>query len=100
MLGHDDEFRDKFEKSGRICFPHFVTAMQMLQTRRVDKQKVAVSLIESELRCMKEVDRLLTEGGKASPEMAAAMIAGVDGLYCVTKKSPNPLTEVAPVPAK
>lgn len=99
MLGHDEDFRDRYSRSGRLCYPHFVTAMQMLQTRRVNKQEVATTLIESELRSIKEVARLLTEGGEGSPEMAAAMIAGVDGLYCVTKKSPNPMAE-APPPRK
>ena len=99
MLAHDEDFRGKFSKSGRLCFPHFVTSMQMLQTRRVNKQEVATIMIETELRCIKDVNRLLTEGGKGSPEMASAMIAGVDGLYCNTKKSPNPLTEAVPVPA-
>ena len=95
MLNHED-FAGKFAASGKLCLPHFVTAMQMLTTRRVNKPVVAAVLIESELRCLKDVDRLLTEGGKASPEMAASMIAGIDGLYCVTKKSPNPMIQSAP----
>lgn len=93
MLNHED-FAEKFSKSGKICFPHFVTAMQMLQTRRVNKQAVALALLEAEIRCLKDVDRLLTGGGKASPEMAASIMAGIEGLYCVTKKSPNPLSDM------
>lgn len=100
MLNHED-FAEKFQKSGKICIPHFMTAMQMLQTRRVNKQKIATLLLEAELRCLRDVDRLLTQGGKASPEMAAAIMSGVEGLYCVTKKSPNPMTEMAaPPPGK
>jgi hypothetical protein len=95
MLNHED-FAEKFVASGRLCFPHFVTAMQMVPTRRVNKQKVATALIEMELRCLKGVDKLLTEGGKASPEMAAMMIAGAEGLYCLTKKNPNPLATAGP----
>jgi len=75
--------------------------MQMLQTRRfVNKQAVATALLEAEIRCLKDVDRLLTGGGKASPEMAASIMAGVDGLYCVTKKSPNPLSDSGPAMKK
>jgi hypothetical protein len=96
MLAHDEDFAGQFAKSGRLCFPHFVTSMQMLRTRRVDKQQVATMLLETELRCLKDVDNLLTKGGKASPDMAATIIAGIEGLYCVTKKSPNPLTEAPP----
>ena len=95
MLGHED-FAAKFASSGRICLPHFVTAMQMLPSRRVNKQAVAALLVKTELRCLKDVDHLLAEGGKASPEMAAMMIAGVEGLYCITKKGPNPRTEPGP----
>jgi hypothetical protein len=88
MLGHAD-FAGKFASSGRLCFPHFVTSIQMLPTRRVNKQAVAALLIETELRSLKDVDRLLAQGGRASPEMAATIIAGVEGLYCLTKKTPN-----------
>ena len=91
MMGHED-FAESFSKSGRLCFPHFVTSIQMVPTRRVKKKVVAALLVETELRCLKEVDNLLADGGKASPEMAAMMIAGVEGLYSVTKKSSNPLT--------
>jgi hypothetical protein len=91
MLGHQD-FAGRFASSGRLCFPHFVTSMQMLPTRRVGRQAVAALLVETELRCLRGVDDLLSQGGKASLEMAAMMIAGVEGLYCVTKKGPNPLT--------
>jgi uncharacterized protein DUF6062 len=91
MLGHQD-FAGRFASSGRLCFPHFVTLMQMLPTRGVNKQAVAALLMETELKCLKGVEDLLSEGGKASPEMAAMIIAGVEGLYCVTKKGPNPMT--------
>jgi Family of unknown function (DUF6062) len=93
MLGHED-FAERFSKSGRLCFPHFVTSIQMVPTRRVKKKTVAALLVETEMRCLAEVDHLLGDGGKASPEMAAMMIAGVEGLYCVTKKSPNPSAAV------
>ena len=69
-----------------------VTSMQMLPTRRVNRRAVAALLTETELRRLKGVDDLLAEGANASPEMAAMMIAGVEGLYCVTKKGPNPLS--------
>lgn len=88
MLGHAD-FGQRFATSGRLCFPHFVTSVQMVPTRRVNKPAVAALLLEMELRCLKDVSCLLAEGGNASPGMAAAMIAGVEGLYCVTKKTPN-----------
>ena len=91
MLGHQD-FAGRFASSGRLCFPHFVTSMQMLPTRRVNRRAVAALLTETELRRLKGVDDLLAEGANASPEMAAMMIAGVEGLYCVTKKGPNPLS--------
>jgi hypothetical protein len=91
MLGHQD-FARSFASSGRLCFPHFVTSIQMLPTRRVDRRAVAALLMETELKCLKGVENLLAEGGKASPEMAATVIAGVEGLYCVTKKGANPLT--------
>jgi hypothetical protein len=91
MLGHQD-FAERFASSGRLCFPHFVTSIQMLPTRRVNRHAVAALLMETELKCLKGVDNVLAEGGKASPEMAATVVAGVEGLYCVTKKGPNPLT--------
>ena len=91
MLGHDEDFAEKFGKTGRLCYPHFVSAIQMVPTRRVKKKAVAAQLVEMELRCLKEVDYLLADGGKASPEMAAMMIGGVEGLYCLTKKGPNPI---------
>jgi len=91
MLGHQD-FAARFAASGRLCFPHFVTSMQMLPTRRVNRQAVATLLVETELRCLEGVGQLLAQGGRASPEMAAMMLAGVEGLYCVTKKSPSHLT--------
>jgi len=99
MMGHED-FAERFARSGRVCFPHFVTSMQMLPTRRVDKQAVAALLIETELRCLEGLVDLLSEGGKASPEMAAMMIAGVEGLYCSTRKGPNPLTIGATGPTR
>jgi len=89
MLGHSD-FAGKFKGSGRLCFPHFVTSIQMLPTRKVNKQLVAALLVETELRCVKEMDRLLAESKKESPEMASMIIAGVEGLYCLTKKTPQP----------
>ncbi len=95
MLGHAD-FAGRFASSGRLCFPHFVTSIQMLPTRRVNRQAVAALLIEMELRCLKDVDGFLTEGGKASPEMAAMIIAGVEGLYCATKKTHSPLIDWNP----
>ncbi len=94
MLGHAD-FAGRFATSGRLCFPHFVTSIQMVPTRRVNKTAVAALLLETELRCLKDVSRLLAEGGNASPEMAAAIIAGVEGLYCVTKKTPNSVIALA-----
>jgi hypothetical protein len=91
MLGHHD-FAGRFASSGRLCFPHFVTSIQMLPTRRVNKRAVAALLVETELKCLRGVDSLLAEGGNTSPEMASMIIAGAEGLYCVTKKGPNPLT--------
>ena len=91
MLGHQD-FAGRFASSGRLCLPHFVTSIQMLPTRRVNRRAVAALLIEAELKFLKSIDHLLAEGGKASQEMAAMVIAGAEGLYCLTKKGPNPLT--------
>jgi len=91
MLGHQ-YFAGRFASSGRLCFPHFVTSLQMLPTRRVNRRAVAALLMETELKCLRDVGRLLAEGGKASPEMAAMVVAGVEGLYCLTRKGPNPLT--------
>lgn len=95
MLGYDD-FAGKFASSGRLCFPHFVTSIQMLPTRRANKKVVAAALVKMELRCLKGVDDILAQGGKATPEMAAMMIAGVEGLYSVTKKTANPLAAHVP----
>jgi Family of unknown function (DUF6062) len=95
MLGHAD-FAAKFSASGRLCFPHFVTAVQMLPTRRVNKNSVAALLMEMERRCLAELDGLLAEGREASAEMASLILAGVEGLYCFTKKSPNPLISPGP----
>jgi len=90
MVGHDEDFAEKFGKTGRLCYPHFVSAIQMVPTRRVKKKAVAAQLVAMELRCLKETGNLLADGGRASPEMAAMMIGGVEGLYCFTKKTSNP----------
>jgi len=98
------DFAELYSKSRAICFPHFVSAMQLVpKSLQRSVEGVWSLLVRTELASLEWVDRLLNERMKKyswdfrhegmSPDEANAQkiamlaIAGVEGLYCRPRKT-------------
>jgi hypothetical protein len=98
------DFAELYGKSGAMCMPHFVSAMQLVPKSPLKNLEGAWSLlVKTELASLESVDHLLNERMKKyswdfrhegmSPDEASAQkiamlsIAGVEGLYCRPRKT-------------
>jgi hypothetical protein len=106
MLG-DEGFVAVLAGSGWLCLPHLASALDLARARPNDHGPTVDLLIRVELDCLRKVDGHLKERIRkyswdarnetlsaeqvGAQETGMRLIAGVDGLYCRTRKVPHRL---------
>jgi len=105
MLEDDTDFAKLYRKSGGLCALHFTVAVDSLASSGTGSQPTRVLIIDVELQKLGEIRHLLDErirkyaweykDENIAPEEATSQmramhfIAGVEGLYCKTRKTPQ-----------
>jgi len=100
------EFREEFKSSKGLCLPHFISAIRMAgRSKLKNPVHVARTLIEVEAKCLRLVERYLSEfirkqswdfrhepwGPEANANpMVLNLLVGVKGLYCRSYKAFSP----------